>query len=308
VKYGKLIACVVTVAVLTACSSSPEVREVKKDANAAAKANTELGVEYLREGNYELSKTKLTKALELEPNYAPAHDYIAVLYQTVGETKLAEKHYKKSLRLNPDSARGHNNYGQFLCFQDRHSEATAEFMKAADNNFYPTPEVPLTNAGLCAARIPDLGTAEDYYRQALQKNPGFAPALLQMAIIRYEESNYMGARAYLDIEAILEVAREQGCDALHPGYGFLSENAGLARRCGEAGLRVEIDARSEKLGFKVREAEVQKIPVMAVVGDQEQQDGTVTPRRRRDSKRSAEAVTVDAFVSGLASEIARRRS
>ena len=75
-----------------------------------------------------------------------------------------------------------------------------------------------------------------------------------------------------------------------------------------AGIRAELDERGEKLGFKVREAEVQKIPIMAVVGDQEQQDGTVTPRRRRDSKRSAEAITVDAFVSGLASEIARRRS
>jgi threonyl-tRNA synthetase len=75
-----------------------------------------------------------------------------------------------------------------------------------------------------------------------------------------------------------------------------------------AGIRAELDERGEKLGFKVREAEVQKIPIMAVVGDQEQQDGTVTPRRRRDSKRSAEAVPVDAFVSELASEIARRRS
>ena len=202
--YGKLIACVITVAVLTACSSTPEVKEIEKNPSVAAKANTELGVEYLREGNYELSKTKLEKALELEPNYAPAHDYIAVLYQTVGETKLAEKHYKKSLRLNPDNAPTRNNYGQFLCFQDRHREATAEFMKAADNAFYPTPEKPLTNAGLCAARIPDLVAAEDYYRQALQKNPGYAPALFQMSIIRYQESNYLGARAYL--ERLQEVA------------------------------------------------------------------------------------------------------
>jgi len=203
-KFGKLLACVIAVSVLTACSSSSEVREVKTNPNVAAKANTELGVEYLREGNYELSKTKLTKALELEPNYAPAHDYIAVLYQTVGETKLAEKHYKKSLRLNPDNAPTRNNYGQFLCFQDRYKEATAQFMKAVENAFYPTPEVPLTNAGLCAARIPDLVTAEDYYRQALQRNPSFATALLQMSIIRYQESNYLGARAYL--ERLQEVA------------------------------------------------------------------------------------------------------
>src|SRR4051812_19913418 len=42
-----------------------------------------------------------------------------------------------------------------------------------------------------------------------------------------------GARAYLDIEAVIAAAKATGCDALHPGYGFLSENSGLARRCAE---------------------------------------------------------------------------
>jgi acetyl/propionyl-CoA carboxylase alpha subunit len=42
-----------------------------------------------------------------------------------------------------------------------------------------------------------------------------------------------GARAYLDVEAIVAAAKTTGCDALHPGYGFLSENASLARRCAE---------------------------------------------------------------------------
>ncbi|MHC2436505.1 carboxyl transferase domain-containing protein [Bradyrhizobium sp. USDA 4451] len=42
-----------------------------------------------------------------------------------------------------------------------------------------------------------------------------------------------GARAYLDIEGVIAAARAAGCDALHPGYGFLSENTELARRCAE---------------------------------------------------------------------------
>src|SRR4051794_18616786 len=42
-----------------------------------------------------------------------------------------------------------------------------------------------------------------------------------------------GARAYLDIEAVIAAAKATGCDALHPGYGFLSENSALARRCAE---------------------------------------------------------------------------
>ncbi|HET7737033.1 MAG TPA: biotin carboxylase N-terminal domain-containing protein, partial [Tepidiformaceae bacterium] len=45
-----------------------------------------------------------------------------------------------------------------------------------------------------------------------------------------------GARAYLDIEQVVGAALAAGCDSIHPGYGFLSENAGLARRCAEAGL------------------------------------------------------------------------
>src|SRR6478735_12090517 len=45
-----------------------------------------------------------------------------------------------------------------------------------------------------------------------------------------------GARAYLDIEAVVAAAKATGCDALHPGYGFLSENTALARRCAEEGI------------------------------------------------------------------------
>src|ERR1700686_4086396 len=46
----------------------------------------------------------------------------------------------------------------------------------------------------------------------------------------------VGAAAYLDIERIVAVAKEAGCDAIHPGSGFLSENADLARRAAEAGI------------------------------------------------------------------------
>ncbi|MGE0570056.1 MAG: carboxyl transferase domain-containing protein [Dehalococcoidia bacterium] len=45
-----------------------------------------------------------------------------------------------------------------------------------------------------------------------------------------------GAAAYLDMDAVIGAAKATGCDAIHPGYGFLSERADFARRCAEEGL------------------------------------------------------------------------
>jgi len=63
-----------------------------------------------------------------------------------------------------------------------------------------------------------------------------------------------GAAAYLDIAQIVAAAAETGCDAIHPGYGFLSENAALARACAAAGITfVGPSAETlETLGDKVQ--------------------------------------------------------
>ncbi|MGE5561033.1 MAG: threonine--tRNA ligase [Chloroflexota bacterium] len=54
----------------------------------------------------------------------------------------------------------------------------------------------------------------------------------------------------------------------------------LASRLDAAGLRVEIDDRNEKIGYKIREAEVEKVPYMAVIGDREAESGMVALRKR----------------------------
>jgi type IV pilus assembly protein PilF len=165
--------------------------------NDIAAVNLNLGVEYLRLGEYEKALSKLEKAREADENYPPTYNTLGVLYQRLGDKVKAEAFYQHALRLNSSDPSTLNNYGQFLCHEGRYDEAEAAFLKAAQNPLYSTPEIALSNAGTCAMAHGNLETAERYFRSALEKNPRVAVALLQMAQISYTKAIYLSARAYL---------------------------------------------------------------------------------------------------------------
>ena len=79
---------------------------------------------------------------------------------------------------------------------------------------------------------------------------------------------------------------------------------GLTQKLVDAGIRAEDDCRSEKLGYKIREAQMQKIPYMLVVGDRDMENGTVSVRTRKGEDLGA--MTMDAFLSKCLSEIASK--
>ena len=67
----------------------------------------------------------------------------------------------------------------------------------------------------------------------------------------------------------------------------------LKDRLEKEGMRVSVDDRNEKIGFKIREAQVQKVPYMLVLGDKEVAEGLVSVRSRRDGDLGS--MTLDAF-------------
>jgi threonyl-tRNA synthetase len=85
----------------------------------------------------------------------------------------------------------------------------------------------------------------------------------------------------------------------HAEYG-----AGVRDTLAAAGLRVELDGRQEKIGYKIREAQLQKVPYMLVVGDREMAEGTVSVRSRAQGDLGPS--TVAAFVETAGEEIRRR--
>ncbi|MEA2247286.1 MAG: acetyl-CoA/propionyl-CoA carboxylase, biotin carboxylase, biotin carboxyl carrier protein, partial [Solirubrobacteraceae bacterium] len=90
------------------------------------------------------------------------------------------------------------------------------------------------------------------------------------------------AESYLNVERILEAARESGAEAIHPGYGFLAENAAFARACADAGIvfigppASAIDA----MGSKTRARELMQAAGVPIVPGTTEPVATVEDARR----------------------------
>lgn len=78
----------------------------------------------------------------------------------------------------------------------------------------------------------------------------------------------------------------------------------LYQRLLEQGFRAELDDRNEKIGYKIREAQVQKVPYMLVVGDKEMEAGLVAVRDRKEGDLGA--MTADDFLTRLSEQVTSR--
>lgn len=170
----------------------------KTDFKEAARLNTQLGIDYMRKGQYDLALEKLERALEQDDDLAAAHSTIALLYQRRGDAKQAKYHYREALDLSRDDPVTLNNFGIFLCGQGEVADAEKIFLKAAQNKDNANAADAWTNAGVCVRRdAKRAGKAEDYLREALRLNPRHPNALAQMAAITYDRGEYLRARAFL---------------------------------------------------------------------------------------------------------------
>ncbi len=87
-----------------------------------------------------------------------------------------------------------------------------------------------------------------------------------------------------------------------PISGYFDDYAKeVAAKLDAAGIRVEADLRNEKIGYRIREAQLSKVPYMLVVGEKEQTDGTVSVRARKEGEGGV--MSVDDFISKITEEI-----
>ena len=150
-------------------------------ASTAAAANLQLGSAYLQQGNLQVAKDKLERAVKQAPRDPAIHGLLAMLYQRLGESGRAETEYRAALSLAPRDPEQLNNYGAFLCGASRVDEGVSRFQEAARNPLYRTPWAAYTNAGVCLRGARRDAEAEPLFKRALQVRPDYTEAAVQLA-------------------------------------------------------------------------------------------------------------------------------
>lgn len=156
-----------------------------------------LGLGYLRMGDMSQAKLNLEKAKKFSPELVQVHTAFAHYYETVGENKLAVQSFEQALAINADSADTLNNYGVFLCRQNKVAEAEVHFLKAIAVPSYLLVAQSYENLSSCYLQINDFAKATIYLHKAIYHSPNSAATLLQMVRLQYAMANYQDSQQFL---------------------------------------------------------------------------------------------------------------
>ncbi len=193
-----LLLCVV--GSLAGCVSTGNVdpMSTSKGRDAARLAYVQLGVGYLQQGQTELAKVPLKKALDMDSSDADANAALALVFQAEMEPELADKQFQKALSSRPGDARILNNYGSFLYDQKRYKEAYERFQQAAADTLYTERSRVFESLGMTALKLGQRDDATTFFTKALRLNPRQPGTLLEMAELSYEDRHYVPSRDYYD--------------------------------------------------------------------------------------------------------------
>ncbi|MDT0603501.1 type IV pilus biogenesis/stability protein PilW [Thalassotalea castellviae] len=203
-KYLKFLVSLPVVIVLTGCvtqnyenDKSTPVIENESTNNEIAMTRISLGLGYLKMGNTTQAKLNLEKAKRFAPKLVQVHTAFAHYFDSVGEPEQAIASYETALSIKPEDADTLNNYGVFLCKQQRYQDAEKQILKAIAQPSYILVSQSYENLALCQLKAQAFDKAELYFDKAILHSPSSASALLHMVRLQYAKAEYKKALVFL---------------------------------------------------------------------------------------------------------------
>jgi len=188
----------VAAVILAACVTKSSTPLHMANQKEAAADNVQLGIQYMNQGDLNLAKTKLDRALEEDPGNANVHSARAMLFERMNQLGKADEEFRSALKLAPHDPDVINNYAVYLCQNGRTDDGVKRFLEAARNPLYRTPSAAYTNAGVClrAAKRDDEARAD--FNAAIQLRPNDAEATFQLATLDFDHAQLTAARSRID--------------------------------------------------------------------------------------------------------------
>jgi type IV pilus assembly protein PilF len=165
--------------------------------NEIASTRISLAMGYLDMGNTTQAKINLEKAKRFAPNLTRVYTAYAQYYSVVEEPEQAIQAFEKALSIDSNDADTLNNYGVFLCKQERYKESEQQMLKAIAVPTYALVSQSYENLSLCQLKAEKFDKAEMYLAKSISHSPGSSSALLQMLRLQYAMENYEQGQEYL---------------------------------------------------------------------------------------------------------------
>ncbi len=235
---------------MTACTNlgslNPEARTAPQETTQAsaedplrfrARVHAELGANYFQRGQLAVALEELNEAIRLDPRYGLAHSILGLVYAEMNEISRAEASFQRAIAAAPNEGDIRNNYGAFLCRQNKTDAGMREFEAALALPLYPTPQLALENAGNCALAAGRLRVAESYYNRLIQMQPLNARGHQGLAAIAIKTSRWNDVRRHVE-----QGLRGEPISAELLFFGICAERA-LGARDQEAELTRQLRTR-----------------------------------------------------------------
>jgi len=197
-------------ALLTACANfstgkkaEDEAPQTTTQANSEdplryrARVHTELAANYFQRGQMAVALEELREAIRLDPRYGVAHSILGLVHAELNEFAKADASFLEAIKVAPAEGEIRNNYGSYLCRQNRAKDGLEQFDAALRLPLYQTPNQALENAGTCALGASLIRPAESYFLRLIQLQPFSSRGYQGLAAIALKTARYEEVRRHV---------------------------------------------------------------------------------------------------------------
>lgn len=194
----RLFSAVLTVLLLSvsACTTTGPTHQTSEQ--KALEDHIRLGLSYVREGNRQMARDHIERALKIDKRSPGANHAMALLLQMELENDLAEDYYKKSIAYDRGFTWARYNYGVFLFRQGRYEDAYDQFKKGSEDIGYRNRHQVYYSLGIVAYHLGKEEEAQEAWKKAIVLSPQFAMPHLELAEYHFYHGDLKMARKHLE--------------------------------------------------------------------------------------------------------------